>query len=469
MPTRAESPSIRTVAAVLAAKGAALGSRTLRRGGGTALSGLAGLSLNPGLTEELAKQLGHGCILVTGTNGKTTTSMLVAKAVATAGLQPLANTSGSNLARGIASTLALAATPSGRLNNADDSLGVFEVDEAALPLLVPALRPRAIVFLNLFRDQLDRFGEVDAVAALWRDLLARTPLETVLVLNADDPTVAGLGDGRPSVVYFGVDDRRLGSSTLDHASDARSCLCGAPLLYERAYAGHVGHWRCDACGRARPQPHVVGSGIDLRDGRSTAFDISIAGEVSRVEMKLGGLYNVYNALAAGGAAVALGLPPDTAVTAIRGAGAAFGRQETFDVEGRSVEIYLGKNPAGVNQVIATLMLDEKRRVLLIALNDNIADGRDISWVWDADFEHLAGFFGHVIVSGRRAEEMALRLKYADWPEATMEIVPALRDGLERALELAAPGETLTLLPTYTAMLELRALLARRTGKAAFWR
>lgn len=462
-------PSPRSLAAIWAAKGAALGSRTFGRGGGTALSGLVGLRLQPALIDDLAAQLGQGSILVTGTNGKTTTSRLIARSVAIGGLKPLANSSGSNLVRGIASTLALSASSSGVLEDAAHRLGVFEVDEATLPHLVAGLQPRVIAFLNLFRDQLDRFGEVDAVASLWREMLAKTPAEVTLVLNADDPAVASLGDTRENVLYFGVDDLSLGQGEVDHASDARTCLCGANLLYDAAFFGHVGHWRCDACGRKRPAPDVIATGVDLQDGRGTVFDLDAGGSSTRLKMPLGGLYNVYNALAAVAATIALDLPQEAALAAITDTQAAFGRQEAFEVDGRNVEMYLGKNPAGVNQVISTLLLDPGRKTLLIALNDNIADGRDISWIWDADFERLAAFFERVIVTGTRAEEMALRLKYAEWDETTLRIEPVLAEALQRALDSTSPASTLTVLPTYTAMLTLRDLLARRSGKAEFWR
>jgi UDP-N-acetylmuramyl tripeptide synthase len=459
---------LRSTAAVLAAKAAAYGSRRLGRGGGTALSGLVGLQLEPRLVDQLAPQLGLGSIIVTGTNGKTTTSMLIAESVKQAGHSPVANASGSNLLRGIASTLALASSAAGRIPDAANRLGVFEVDEATVPLLVDSLNPRAIVFLNLFRDQLDRFGEVDAVAALWRSMVAKLPTATTLVLNADDPAIALLGDVREKAVYFGVNDAGLGSKDLEHASDSRSCLCGTRLEYDVAFFGQAGHWRCPSCGRKRPTPDVSATEVDLKDGRRLSFCLQSSEGGREVELALGGLYNVYNALAAVAAARALELPLDASLRAVSAAGAAFGRQEAFDVDGRRAEMYLGKNPAGVNQVISTLLLDPYRKTLLIALNDNVADGRDISWVWDADFERLAGFFERVVVGGTRAEEMALRLKYAEWDQATLIVVPGLEPALVRALDLTPEGESLTVVPTYTAMLTLRDLLARRAGKAAFW-
>ena len=459
----------RSLASIWAAKGTAFASRALKRGGGTAASGLVGTWLQPKLIEELASQLGNGCVIVTGTNGKTTTSLLLSDSARAAGLRPLANGSGSNLVRGIASTLALAAGTDGRLHDAENRIGVFEVDEATVPLVLPVLQPRAIVFTNLFRDQLDRYGEVEAVASLWREMLRTAPQGLRLVLNADDPAVASLGDGRAGVTSFGVEDRKLDRGAPDHAADALSCVCGARLEYSAAFFGHMGHWRCPACGRERPKPEIAARLVNLKDGRSVRFQLAVDGEKGMVEMPLGGLYNVYNALAAAAAVQALGLPSASSIQAIEGVAAAFGRQEAFEVEGKRVELLLGKNPAGLNQVLSTLMLDPARRTALFVLNDGIADGRDISWVWDADFEVAAGKLERAITSGTRAAEMALRLKYAEWDERTIEVDPEIRRALDRALALTRPGECLTVVPTYTAMLAVRDLLAKRSGKEPFWR
>ena len=463
-------PGPRTLASVWAAKSATLASRRLGRGGGTAVSGLVGLKLQPSLIRDLASQLGHGSILITGTNGKTTTSRLLTEAAKASGLQPLANASGSNLMRGLASSLAAEAGSSGRVRDAVQRLGVFEVDEATVPPALPQLRPRVAVFTNLFRDQLDRYGEVEAVAALWRKTLSTASDGLTLVLNADDPSIASLGDGREGIVYFGVDDPKLDKGEIEHAADALSCTnCGARLEYDIAYFGHIGHWRCPNCGRSRPEATVSARDVELRDGRTVRFNLQVGEASTPVEMAIGGLYNVYNALAAAAGALALGLPAEATVAAIGSAGAAFGRQEAFEIDGRRVELFLGKNPAGLNQVLSTLLLDPTRKTLLIILNDGIADGRDISWVWDADFEAAAKQFAHVIVSGTRAEEMALRLKYAEWDESIFSIEPQIPAALDKALAATQPGECLSLVPTYTAMLTVRELLARRTGRESFWR
>lgn len=459
----------RTLASIWAAKTAAKASRALRRGGGTAASGLVGLWFNPDLIRDLAVQLGEGSVVVTGTNGKTTTSLLISETAHAAGLKSVANSSGSNLTRGIASALAMAVDADGGLDDAGRALGVFEVDEATLTQALPDLKPRVAVFTNLFRDQLDRYGEVEAVAARWRDVIANAPGELRLVLNADDPTVASLGEGRDGVTYFGVEDRKLDSGAPEHASDALFCRCSARLDYAVAFYGHVGHWSCTACGRTRPKPDVAARLVKLGDGHAARFQLESHGEKSTLQIGIGGLYNVYNALAAAAAAEALGLPRSALEAALTSTGAAFGRQEAFDVDGRRVEVYLGKNPAGLNQVLSTLLLDEARQTALIILNDGIADGRDISWVWDADFEVAAGSLRRVIVSGTRAAEMALRLKYAEWDESKLEVLPDIPAALDRALSMTPLSGCLTVIPTYTAMLTVRELLAARAGMEPFWR
>jgi UDP-N-acetylmuramyl tripeptide synthase len=461
--------SPRTVAAVWSAKAAAAASRALGRGGGTAIGGLAGIALQPRLVSELGRGLGRGSVLVTGTNGKTTTSHLIAEIARATGLRPLANTSGSNLMRGLAGTLAAAAGLGGALRSDKSTIGVFEVDEAVMPQAIEALRPRVAVFTNLFRDQLDRYGEVEALAARWREALAATSHTMTLVLNADDPSVASLGESdRHRVVYFGVNDKALDRGCLEHAADAITCTCGSDYEYGIAYYGHLGHWRCPNCGRARPSTQITAREVDLRDGRSVAFALGAAERGVTVELALGGLYNVYNALAAAAASLALGLPEDAVLETLPKFSAAFGRQEAFEVEGRRVEMMLGKNPAGLNQVLHTLALDPSRGSVIFVLNDRIADGRDISWIWDADFEVAAGRFEVAVCAGTRAEEMALRLKYAGWDEAHLTIEPQIEAALDLALQKTPAGGVLAVVPTYTAMLEARELLAKRSGRRPYW-
>jgi len=455
--------------AVCAGRLAGAASRALRRGGGTAVAGLVALQLDGALPRRLSGQLGHGSAIVTGTNGKTTTGRMLAAIAREAGLRPLANASGSNLMRGVTAALLEETNVLARVRDARDRLGVFEVDEATLPEAALALEPRAIVFTNLFRDQLDRYGEVDTVAQLWQRTVAVLPSSTVLVLCADDPAVASLArvaTGR--VLTYGVDETRAGGEELEHASDYRFCLvCGEELSYQVAFYGHVGHWRCPSCGNARPQPGVAAVCVEPASDRSTRLTIATPAGELRVELPLAGLYNVENALAATAAAVALDLPLDAVERALAGFQPAFGRQERFTIDGRDVIVLLGKNPTGMNQVLRIIAANGGGAHLLLFLNDGIADGRDISWIWDTDYELIALLAAGVVVSGTRAEELALRLKYAGLSPAPR-VLRDTRPALDVALASTPAGETLYVVPTYTAMLEVRELLARRGRRTHFW-
>ena len=477
---------LRRWGALLAGRAAGFASRALRRGGGTALPGLVAEALAPGLAAELASQLGSGSLIVTGTNGKTTTARMIAGIASTAGLQPLPNRSGSNLMRGIATALMDEADVRGRLLDGPRRLGVFEVDEATLPQAVEALRPRVLLFTNLFRDQLDRYGEVDSVAACWRRTLESGDPSTAVLLNADDPSVAALADVAPGeVVYYGVDDPSAGLSCAEHAADARWCpSCGSDYRYSVLFYGHVGHWLCPGCGRSRPTPQVRATAVTREDGRTLIGVETPVGYLS-LSLTLSGLYNAYNALAAAATGLALGVSLEAIEEGLSRATAAFGRQESFEVDGRRVLVLLGKNPAGLNQVLRTIAAAETEKHLLFLLNDGIADGRDVSWIWDADFELLASAGGGQtaarlggsapgrrqpgtwVVSGTRAEDLALRLKYAGL-ETPAAVEPDVEAALARALRETPPGGLLYVVPTYTAMLRVRELLARRGRRAHYW-
>jgi UDP-N-acetylmuramyl tripeptide synthase len=468
---------LRTAAAVSTAKLAAAFSRRLGLGGGTALPGLMAEALAPGLASRLAGELGHGCLLVTGTNGKTTTARLVRNIARAAGYSPVHNGAGSNMMRGITAALSEAADPLGRIPQGERRLGVFEVDEATLPEAAAALGPRVITFTNLFRDQLDRYGEVDSVAAIWREALAGLPPAVTVVLNADDPGVAGLADAcRGPIVFYGVVDTACAVGGLEHAADARWCpACGQEYAYSAVFYGHVGHWACSTCGRSRPAAQV--EAVRVEQPAAGPLGVSLTTPVGRLELSvpLIGLYNVYNALAAAAAAVALGVEAAAIQEGVASFTAAFGRQERFEVRGREVQTILAKNPAGLNQVLRALVADSGPSAtsesgpknLLFLLNDDIADGRDVSWIWDVDFEMLAGHTGLLLASGRRAADMALRLKYAG-----LDPDPALESNVERALaralSITPAGGTLYVVPTYTAMLQVRRILARWGRRPQFW-
>ncbi len=464
------APTFRERGALLLGRAVGAGTRRLGRGGGTALPGLVASTVAPKLLAALGGQLGRGAVTVTGTNGKTTTTRLLAAAASRAGVKPFTNSSGSNLERGIVSTYVDEADGGGALAQAAQRLGVIEVDEAAMPAVFTSLRPRVAVFLNLFRDQLDRYGEVDSVAEGWRRALGGAGEATTLVLNGDDPTVAMLAEaGGAKVVTFGVEDRSVALEGIEHAADARFCLCGAAFTYETVYMGHVGVWRCRSCGRARREPDVAARDVDLSEqGVRFQLDVRAAGpgRTLQIDLPFVGLYSVYNALAAAAAAHALGLPAEAIVGALEQAGPAFGRQERFRVDGRDVRLLLAKNPTGLNEVVRTFASRLRPPTLLAILNDGIADGRDVSWIYDAEIEQLAGHVGPVVVSGARADELALRFALAGVEPA--EVIPEIEAALERALALTPEGGWLEVVPTYTAMLAVRAVLAARTGAAPYW-
>ena len=463
---------IRRTAAVAAAKAAAVLSRRLRFGGGTALPGLVAERIDPDIVPALVLGLGQGSVLVTGTNGKTTTARLLRSIARAAGLRAVANRAGSNMMRGIASALVEAAAWSGEMASAGKRLGIFEVDEATLPHAASSVRPRAVVFTNLFRDQLDRYGEVEHVAQVWRATVDELPSDVTVVLNADDPAVASLADvARGRVITYGMTDTSSGVGTLEHAADARWCVsCGSELSYEAVCYGHLGHWRCPQCGKSRPEPDVQCGRLDIG---AAHLDLTLwlaQGHVT-ARLPLTGLYNAYNALTAAAAASALGLDRVAIERGLNAFTAAFGRQERMQVAGREVQVILAKNPAGLNQVIRTITANGSQTDLVLFLNDNIADGRDVSWIWDVDFELLAGKARSVTVSGARAWDMALRLKYAGIQAdggSSPHVEPEPARALRQALEATPAGGTLYVIPTYTAMLQVRDLLARWAGRGAFW-
>jgi UDP-N-acetylmuramyl tripeptide synthase len=460
---------LRVAAAVCAGKIAGTASRIARRGGGTAIAGLVALRVNPNIVRDLAAQAGGGTVVVTGTNGKTTTSLMLSRIAGAAGLLPLHNRSGSNLKRGVAAVLVEESTLSGSIAHAAERLAILEVDEATLPAIVGELEPRAIVFTNLFRDQLDRYGEVDTVAKSWERAIASLPPATVIALNADDPAVAHLGRvARCRVLYYGLEDADLAIAGDEHASDFRTCLdCGAELAFDLTFYGHLGHWRCSACENARPAQQVRLTSATLASDATTLTVELPDGDALRVHLPLAGVYNAYNALAAATGALALDLPREAVTSALEGFAAAFGRQERFQVEDRDVSVLLGKNPTGLNQVLRTLAAKPGDKRLLFFLNDGIADGRDVSWIWDTDYETLHRQSVWVLAAGTRCEDLALRLKYAGFGD-DVDIEHDARAALSRALDATPPGGELYVIPTYTAMLEVRELLAGKGGARHFW-
>jgi lipid II isoglutaminyl synthase (glutamine-hydrolysing) len=441
------------------ARGVGALSRRAGVGGGTTIPGKLLAEFDRGAIDRLAARLASGTAVVSATNGKTTTTAMAAEI-----LRPrheLAhNAAGANLVSGVASAL---------LSAGDADLGLFEVDEAALPELVRRLRPRAVCLGNLFRDQLDRYGELELVAERWRGAVADLPEDAKLSYNADDPQLAAVSETHPESVAFGLDDPRLARPSLQHAADSKYCVrCGTPYEYAAAYVGHLGDYRCPRGDHARPPLDIAARDIAIHGLERASFRLDMPEGSQLVELALPGLYNVYNAVAAAALARSLGAGLDQIASGLRRFSAAFGRFERVAVGDKSLLLLLIKNPAGANEAIRTLVDGNAPSVLVVALNDGIADGRDVSWIWDVDFEPLLPGLRTLVAGGERAAELALRFRYGGLDDDAIELEPDLGNALDRGLELTPDGGELVLLPTYTAMLGLQRILASRGLAKPYW-
>lgn len=432
--------------------------RSLRLGAASVLPGEISRRLHPRMLPLLFNQVSRSVILVVGTNGKTTTSLLLKNILEDSGYSVVHNASGANLINGLVTALLNSTNVTGKLI-AD--YAILEVDENILPLVLQdcqsdeknrtATNDLYILGLNLFRDQLDRYGEVDTIAQRWQGAIAPLPKTTKIILNADDPTLSYLGQQlSQQVVYFGLNEPELYLDEIPHAVDSIYCpSCGQLLNYQGVYLSHLGDYQCPSCDFKKSQ---------------TAVDSK---EWSQI---LIGVYNKYNTLAAGLLAQQLGIAPEKIHQTIKNFKAAFGRAEELNINGKQVRILLSKNPVGMNETIRAVNAVKKAgksSVTLLVLNDRIPDGTDVSWIWDVDTEELVKLGGKLIVSGDRLYDMALRLQYS-YPEisentADYELIVKedLSQAITTALEQTPPQETLHILPTYSAMLEVREILVGR--------
>ena len=448
--------------AVAACKLTRLALRLLKRGG-TALPGKVALKLCPRLLGTLSR--GVQVIAITGTNGKTTSARIVEQALVHAGADYFANRSGSNLMQGITAEFAANASLLGRVKKA---WAVIECDEAAAKQVFPLLRPKVILVTNVFRDQLDRYGEVTHTLDNIRIGLLGAP-EAVVCLNADCSLTASLAEDIPNrVVFFGV-DTDIYRERVSEVSDAPRCLrCGGEYVYSRVTYGHLGDWRCPGCGRTRPAPEISVTEILAQDADGERVRLSVSGRLHECYVNLPGGYNIYNAAGSVAAVLQAGFPLEAALAACGDFRCGFGRMEKFTLDGTDVRMILVKNPAGCNQVLNFLSNLEGEALFVVCLNDNYADGTDVSWIWDVNFEKLLDMgerLTGVLVSGVRAWDMAVRLKYAGLPEEKLTV---RTDWGELLQAITAQDKPVFVMPTYTAMLGLRERISRDYGCREFW-
>jgi len=435
-------------------------------GGATAAPGLLAEYIDKDSLGKLSRYFSRA-VLVTGTNGKTTTSRLLANIFKEAGTPFLHNREGSNLLRGIIGTY-IDNIPSREGSN---KIPLLEVDEPTLYTVINSVDPQAIIFNNLFRDQLDRYGEVDKIRKIWQNSLINLDSSTTLILNSDDHSISHLSNQtKAKVIYFGIEDGDLSIGKLPHASDFTSCInCNTELTYSEVYLSHLGKYRCVKCGLKRPKPDVFVKKVDFFEEKSFTATFVTPEDVFKLKINLPGIYNVYNCLAAISAALALGLAVSDIKKGLHNAKAVFGRTEQIEVDGKKLYIALVKNPSGFNEILRVLLNNKKEKYVVLAINDLLADGTDVSWLWDVDFEtfYTKSQIKRLWVTGIRANDMALRLKYT-----SQTIKPTIIDNIQEAIETAADeiptGETLYILPTYTAMLSIKKILADRGISNRFW-
>ncbi len=398
-------------------------------GAGETWPGELALKLRPQIASYFGKQFTKGVIFVVGTNGKTTTTLMIKKILEAAGNRVIHNATGANLLNGIVSSCIRQTDWKGNLH-AD--YGLFEVDENSLPIILQYITPIRIVILNLFRDQLDRYGEVDVIIEKWQKVLKDVSVQTEVILNSDDPSVAYFGHALDSRVrYFGLNDRKAYLKIAEHATDSAFCpQCGARLTYEGIYYSHIGIWHCEKCNLKRPIP-----------------------DVHTFPKVLDGLYNQYNTLAAVALAKSLGLKESLMKQALTSFVPAFGRQEEIVVGNKTIKLFLSKNAAGFNASLRTVLELGAKNVFLV-LNDRIPDGTDVSWIWDVDFEVLHTVH-RVYVAGDRVYDLALRLQYAD---TKTHVEPELKIGIQKAIDTLPKDQTLFVLATYSAVLDIRKIL-----------
>lgn len=456
--------NIRAVLAIAICKALRAFSRLVHRGG-TAMPGRYALKVCPDLLKILAKDV--KTVALTGTNGKTTSSRMVEEAFKQQGLSYFANRSGANLISGITTEFVMNCTLGGKMKK---EYAVIECDEAAARRVFGELKPQVIVVTNLFRDQLDRYGEVTHTLENIREGIKGAP-NAVLCLNADCSLTASLADELPNrVVWFGIDKGAVKSHEKSVISDAPHCIrCKAEYEYDYISYGHLGGFRCPKCGYSRhAADFAVTDVVEMGVSTSTVV-MNIGCEKQLVDINLPAVYNIYNAAGAVAAVCQMGLGVKAAVNALASFKCGFGRMEQFDNLGkRGTKMMLVKNPAGCNQVLEFLQNVNEHFVLVACLNDRGADGTDISWIWDADFENLAKLAGRldkVIVAGDRASDLKVRIKYAGIDEKFIEVE---RDYEKLVTAVEGMDVPVFMMPTYTAMLELREVVIKHCGGADFW-
>jgi UDP-N-acetylmuramyl tripeptide synthase len=466
-PAGAPEPfSWRTVLSIAVGKAASRATRLIGRGGGTAITGMVARSVDPSILDKLVRRAGVPVVAITGSNGKTTTARFAAALLRGEGIAVRHNSAGANLIQGVTSLAVGAADWRGRL---PDGVLVVEVDEGALPRVAPETMPRALLVTDLFRDQLDRFGEIYAVADAIESVALALPTESALIVNADDPMVATLAEKRQGRrVTFGLAIKHSTDQITRAADTIRCPRCRADLKYRYVYLSHMGDYSCPKCGFARPKTDVTVTALDVLGLDRTRCEIRTPKGKLTVEIPQSGVHIAYDVAAAIAILVGLDVPLEHAAESLASVGPAFGRLEKIDADGITVFLAFAKNPTSYNTTLRALATEDEPRQLLIAASNTLVDGEDFGWLWDVDFESMAPKVERVVVSGTRADELANRLHYAGVGSGKLTVIEDRPAALDEALGHLPMSGRLVILSGYTPLIELRNEMSRRGWAGRYW-
>lgn len=459
----------RLALAISAGKLAGASGRFLHIGGGTSLPGMIARRIDPNVLKSVVGASKAKKIVITGSNGKTTTARMTAAIANATGRRVSQNRTGSNLLQGVTSVAVNFADIFGRL---ESDVLLFEIDEATIPLAVPEIQPDVVVITNIFRDQLDRYGELYAVARALNKMLEALPPSATVLLNGNDPQVANFGmNTRAHRLFFGLETTEVGTPVPEQSADIVRCVrCHHDLNYEVAYMSHLGIYRCLNCSYTLPKLDIAATSVQLAsDGAgSTRVTLRTPQGEMKLEIPLPGLHNVYNTAAAVGAALAAGFELDKAQTAFSQIRPAFGRLEKIQAGDKTIYLTFVKNPTSFNLMLRLIAQHSGKKHLLLAASHTVVDGEDFAWLWDVDIEEIADTIVDATCSGNKPEELAMRLKYAEVPTNIITIIPDRDAALDAALKKVEPGGSLYIMSSYTPTQELRRIMQKRGWVKHFW-
>ncbi|GCF07778.1 MurT ligase domain-containing protein [Dictyobacter arantiisoli] len=455
--------------AISAGKIAGASGRLFHIGGGTSLPGMIARRIDPNVLKSVVGDSKAKKIVITGSNGKTTTARMTAAIADAAGHRVSQNRTGSNLLQGVTSVAVNFADLFGRL---ESDVLLFEIDEATIPLAVPEIQPDVVVITNIFRDQLDRYGELYSVAQALNSMLESLPETATILLNGNDPQVANFGvNAKARRIFYGLETKDIGTPVPEQSADIIRCIhCNSDFLYEVAYMSHLGLYRCPECGYTLPPLDVAVTSAALADNGEGPSHIKLRtplGEM-KLDIPLPGVHNIYNATAAIGAAVALGFPLDSVQTAMNNVRTAFGRMEKIQAGDKTIFLSFVKNPTSFNLMLRLIAKHEGKKHLLLSMSHTVVDGQDFAWLWDVELEDIAPDILDAVCSGNKSEELALRLKYAEIPTDKIIEVEDREAALDEAIKNVEPGGTLYIMSGYTPTQELRRIMQKRGWVKHFW-